>query len=47
MQRYGNFVSSQAVADEFLPRLDTALLEYGVRIHGDEAVAQYMENTIL
>ena len=36
----------EAVADEFLPRLDTALLEYGVRIHGDEAVAQYMKNTI-
>ena len=36
----------QAVAREFLPRLNIALLEYGVRIHGDEAVAQYMENTI-
>ena len=36
----------QAVAAEFLPRLDKALQEYGVRIHGDEAVAQYMENTI-
>lgn len=36
----------QAVADEFLPRLDTALQEYGVRIHGDEAVAQYMKHTI-
>ena len=36
----------QAVADEFLPRLDTALQEYGVRIHGDETVAQYMKNTI-
>ena len=36
----------QAVAGEFLPRLDTALQEYGVRIHGDEAVAQYMRNTI-
>ena len=35
-----------AVASDFLPRLDTALQEYGVRIHGDEAVAQYMENTI-
>ena len=29
----------QAVAREFLPRLNIALLEYGVRIHGDEAVA--------
>ena len=36
----------QAVAREFLPRLNIALLEYGVRIHGDEAVAQYMVNTI-
>ena len=36
----------QAVAAEFLPRLDKALQEYGVRIHGDEVVAQYMENTI-
>ena len=36
----------QAVAAEFLPRLDTALQEYGVRIHGDEAVAQYIEHTI-
>ena len=27
-------------------RLDKALQEYGVRIHGDTAVAQYMENTI-
>ncbi|MDU3756966.1 MAG: glutamate-5-semialdehyde dehydrogenase [Veillonella sp.] len=26
----------QAVAREFLPRLNIALLEYGVRIHGDE-----------
>ena len=26
--------------------VDKALQEYGVRIHGDEAVAQYMENTI-
>lgn len=36
----------QAVAAEFLPRLDVALQEYGVRIHGDNAVAQYMGNTI-
>ena len=36
----------QAVAAELLPRLDKALQEYGVRIHGDTAVAQYMENTI-
>lgn len=36
----------QAVAAEFLPRLDIALQEYGVRIHGDEVVAQYMKNTI-
>lgn len=36
----------QAVAAEFLPRLDTALQEYGVRIHGDETVAQYIEHTI-
>lgn len=36
----------QAVAAEFLPRLDKGLQEYGVRIHGDEAVAQYMKNTI-
>ena len=36
----------QAVAGEFLPRLDVALQEYGVRIHGDTDVAQYMENTI-
>ena len=36
----------QAVAGEFLPRLDEVLQEYGVRIHGDTAVAQYMENTI-
>ena len=36
----------QAVAAEFLPRLDVALQEYGVRIHGDNDVAQYMGNTI-
>ena len=36
----------QAVAGEFLPHLDKALQEYGVRIPGDTAVAQYMENTI-
>ena len=36
----------QAVAAEFLPRLDVALQEYGVRIHGDNTVAQYMENII-
>lgn len=36
----------RAVAGEFLPRLDVALQEYGVRIHGDNAVAQYMGNTI-
>lgn len=36
----------QAVAAEFLPRLAEALQEYGVRIHGDNAVAQYMGNTI-
>ena len=36
----------QAVAAEFLTRLDVALQEYGVRIHGDNAVAQYMGNTI-
>ena len=36
----------QAVAAEFLPRLDVALQEYGVRIHGNNAVAQYMGNTI-
>lgn len=36
----------QAVAAEFLPRLDVALQEYGVRIHGDNAVAQCMGNTI-
>ena len=36
----------RAVAAEFYPRLDVALQEYGVRIHGDNAVAQYMGNTI-
>lgn len=36
----------QAVAAAFLPCLDEALQEYGVRIHGDNTVAQYMGNTI-